>query len=343
MNITILGAGNTGKAYAAYLANAGHEVILYNRSYSHVAPIKKHGLTASGKIAGTFSVSVTDDLAAATRHGSLLLVCTVANGHKPLAEALAGHLREGQDILITNGCWGAVEFDMALRGEAREKNVTISETSGQLILCNSPAPDSVYLKTVKEQIALACTQPEQIFDVLERLRPVFPQLVPAPSVLHTSLNNSNCVCHGPLALFNLTRLENGEDYLLFHTCATPRVVRYMERIDEERVQVVRACGVEVLTELDMLNAFWPEKQKGIYQVLHRTPAYSVTKGPKTLNHRYLSEDLPYGLVPYVRLGRKFGIKAPYLETLLAAFCLYMDTDYLAMGPELEKVDLSRFL
>ncbi|MCI8453934.1 MAG: NAD(P)-binding domain-containing protein [Lachnospiraceae bacterium] len=343
MNITILGAGNTGKAYAAYLTQAGHEVILYNRSYSRIAPLKKHGLTASGKLAGTFLIPVTDDLAAAAEHGDLLLVCTVAGGHRPLAEALSGHLRAGQDIVITNGCWGAVEFDTILRAKADEKNVTISEMSGQLILCHSPSPDSVYLKTVKQQIPLACTKPAQTARVLKKLHPVFPQLIPAPNVLHTSLNHSNCVCHGPLTLFNLTRLENGEDYLLFHTCATPRVVRYMERLDEERVNVLSACGVKALTELELLNAFWPDKQTDLYQILHKTPAYAVTKGPKTLHHRYLSEDLPYGLVPYVRLGRKFGIRMPYLETLLSAFCLYMDTDYFAMGPEVEKEDLSRFL
>ncbi len=31
MKFTILGAGNTGKAYSAYLTSLGHQVILYDR------------------------------------------------------------------------------------------------------------------------------------------------------------------------------------------------------------------------------------------------------------------------------------------------------------------------
>ena len=162
------------------------------------------------------------------------------------------------------------------------------------------------------------------------------------NVLETSLNNSNPISHGPLALFNITRMENGEDFLLFGTGVTPRVARFMEKIDRERVAVVRACGVSAPTELEMLNSFWPEPQESLYNVLHNTPAYSVTKGPRTLDHRYLTEDLPYGLVPYVRLGRKLGVETPCLEALIGMFGLYMDQDYFQQGPEVEQLDLSRY-
>lgn len=161
-------------------------------------------------------------------------------------------------------------------------------------------------------------------------------------MLETSLNNSNPISHGPLALFNITRMENGEDFLLFGTGVTPRVARFMEKIDRERVAVVRACGVSAPTELEMLNSFWPEPQESLYNVLHNTPAYSVTKGPRTLDHRYLTEDLPYGLVPYVRLGRKLGVETPCLEALIGMFGLYMDQDYFQQGPEVEQLDLSRY-
>ena len=231
---------------------------------------------------------------------------------------------------------------MELGAQAERKGCPIGETGGQLILCSSPAPDAVYLKTVKKSMGLACVRPEDTAGVLERLAPVFPQLCPAANVLETSLNNSNPISHGPLALFNITRMENGEDFLLFGTGVTPRVASFMEKIDRERVAVVRACGVSAPTELEMLNSFWPEPQESLYNVLHNTPAYSVTKGPRTLDHRYLTEDLPYGLVPYVRLGRKLGVETPCLEALIGMFGLYMDQDYFQQGPEVEQLDLSRY-
>lgn len=343
MKIAILGAGNVGKANSAYLAHMGHQVVLYDRNRERLEPIEKKGLIATGRVEGEFWIDGTDDLPSAVKGSKLILVCTVAAGHKPLAAALKGLLEPGQDILITNGCWGAVEFDMELGEEAAQKGCTISETNGQLILCNSPEPNSVYLKTIKEQMALACTCPQKTGEVLERLHEIYPQFRAAANVLYTSLNNSNPICHGPMVLFNITRMENGEDYLMFRSCMTQRVSAMIEAADKERVNVVRACGVEAPAALEMLNASWPVKQTSLYDVFHKTPAYAVTKGPKTLNHRYLTEDLPYGLVPYVRLGQKMGVATPALSLILQMLGLYMETDYLAQGPELEKASLSKFL
>ena len=341
MKFAILGAGNTGKAYSAFLSHGGHQVLLYDRSQERLAPIQARGISATGVVEGRFPVPVTTQLEDCG-DSDVILVCTVAAGHRPLAAGLRGVLRPGQIILVTNCCWGAVEFDMELGAEAERKGCPIGETGGQLILCSSPAPDAVYLKTVKKSMGLACVRPGDTAGVLERLAPVFPQLCPAANVLETSLNNSNPTSHGPLALFNITRMENGEDFLLFGTGVTPRVARFMEKIDRERVAVVRACGVSAPTELEMLNSFWPEPQESLYNVLHNTPAYSVTKGPRTLDHRYLTEDLPYGLVPYVRLGRKLGVETPCLEALIGMFGLYMDQDYFQQGPEVEQLDLSRY-
>lgn len=343
MKIAILGAGNTGKAYSVYLSHLGHEVALYDRSPDRLTPIVGRGITATARIEGLFPVSTSANLTDTVRGSRLILICTVAGGHRPLASALRGLLEEGQHILITNGCWGAVEFDSCLGEEASEKGCTISETGGQLILCNSPSPESVYIKTIKKQVPFSCTKPADNSILLNFFATLFPQLCPAPSVLYTSLNNSNPVSHGPFVLFNLTRMENGEDYLLFGTGMTERVARFIERIDRERVEVVRACGTEAATLLDMLNASWPDKQSSLYDVFHNTPAYSVTKGPATLNHRFLTEDLPYGLVPYLCLGKRFGIETPALTALVQMIGLYMETDYLTQGPELEALDLSRFL
>ena len=342
MKYGIIGAGSTGKAAAAWLHQAGCPALVWDRSPRKRADLAQSGLLATGKVEGQLPVETTDTLEELAARCDILLIQTLAEGHRPVAEGLAGHLRPGQILLVTNCCWGAVEFDMELGAEAERKGCPIGETGGQLILCSSPAPDAVYLKTVKKSMGLACVRPEDTAGVLERLAPVFPQLCPAANVLETSLNNSNPISHGPLALFNITRMENGEDFLLFGTGVTPRVASFMEKIDRERVAVVRACGVSAPTELEMLNSFWPEPQESLYNVLHNTPAYSVTKGPRTLDHRYLTEDLPYGLVPYVRLGRKLGVETPCLEALIGMFGLYMDQDYFQQGPEVEQLDLSRY-
>lgn len=342
MKFTILGAGNTGKAYSAYLTSLGHHVMLYDRDPQRLDPIAEQGIQATGAVNGTFSVPVTDQIGQAV-DSDVILVCTTAAGHRPLAAALCGLLRPGQMILVTNCCWGGVEFDLELGQEADRKGCVIGEMGGQLILCSSPAPHQVYLKTIKQSMALSCVHPEAVPAALHRLQPVFPQLFPASSVLDTSLNNANPVIHGPFLLFNATRLENGEDYLLFRTGVPARVAHVMEQVDQERLAVMRACGVPAHSELELLNSFWPEPQSSIYNVLHHTPAYQVTRGPKTLNHRYFTEDLPYGLVAYLTLGRRMGVDTPVLASLIRLLSVYMQEHYEAQGPDLMQLQLSRYL
>lgn len=195
MKFAILGAGNTGKAYSAFCPTGGIRSFSMDRSQERLAPIQARGISATGVVEGRFPVPVTTQLEDCG-DSDVILVCTVAAGHRPLAAGLRGVLRPGQIILVTNCCWGAVEFDMELGAEAERKGCPIGETGGQLILCSSPAPDAVYLKTVKKSMGLACVRPGDTAGVLERLAPVFPQLCPAANVLETSLNNSNPISHG---------------------------------------------------------------------------------------------------------------------------------------------------
>lgn len=342
MRFCIIGAGNTGKAYAAYLSQLGHDIILYDRDQKRLEPIRQNGLNASGQVEGHFTPFVTHNLPDAIAGRDCLLLCTVASGHLPVAQALSGYLEKSQKILVTNGCWGAVEFDMALGKEAAAKGGSIAETGGQLLLCSSPDPSSIFVKTVKKSIQAACTRPSQTAAMLEQLSTAFPQLTPAGNVLETSLNNSNPIIHGPLALCNFTRMENGEAYALFGDGLTRHVAMLAEALDGERVEIMRACGVQPQTCLELLNASWPKPEASIYNVFHNNPSYTVTRGPKTLNHRYLTEDLPYGLVPLAKLARKYRVKTPCLDSLLFLFSTLMDTDYLESGPDILSADLETY-
>lgn len=339
MRYAVIGGGSGGKAVSAYLREMGHEVAIYCRDGGHAAALSRDGITATGAVEGRFPVTATDRLAQAVRGAGAVLVQTLATGHAPVAQALRGLLEPGQIILIFNGSWGAAEFSAILGDEAREKNVRVCETSAQLFLCSSPEECSVHIKTIKKSVAMACAAPAQTPGALAELATVFPQLTAGSNVLDTSLNSSNPVVHGPIALFNITRLENGEDYTLFGTALPRKTVEYIEKIDAERRAVIQAMGVEAVPVLDILNSFWPEKRDSVFSALKDNPSYQVSRGPKTLAHRYLNEDMPYGLAPIARLGRRYGVDTPYLDSLLRVLGLYLGRDYFQEGPAVEAMDL----
>ena len=354
MEIVIIGAGNAGKATAAYLLSmrqpsfndktddmhdSSYKVRLITGDAKKAAETEKNGLTASGRITGNFRPMIeyspygTGDIRASK--ADVIIVQTVAGAHRDVAERLKGHLGKNQLIIIFNGNWGAAEFESVLGAEAREKNTLICETAAQLFLCSSPDINSVNITGIKESVGFAVSDMKRIREACERAVRLFPGLKTAENIIDTSANSSNPVIHGPIAAFNITRLENGEDYTLFGTALPEKLIRYIEKADLERCAVIEALGTKATGVLEILNSFWPVKRESLRDALKENEAYRDIKGPKTLLHRYIEEDIPYGLVPLSVLGKKLGVPTPYTDSVITGLSLYLGRDFMKEGPSEE--------
>ena len=354
MEIVIIGAGNAGKATAAYLLSmrqpsfndktddmhdSSYKVRLITGDAKKAAETEKNGLTASGRITGNFRPMIeyspygTGDIRASK--ADVIIVQTVAGAHRDVAERLKGHLGKNQLIIIFNGNWGAAEFESVLGEEAREKNTLICETAAQLFLCSSPDINSVNITGIKESVGFAVSDMKRMREAYERAVRLFPGLKTAENIIDTSANSSNPVIHGPIAAFNITRLENGEDYTLFGTALPEKLIRYIEKADLERCAVIEALGTKATGVLEILNSFWPVKREILRDALKENEAYRDIKGPKTLLHRYIEEDIPYGLVPLSVLGKKLGVPTPYTDSVITGLSLYLGRDFMKEGPSEE--------
>ena len=340
MKFAILGAGNTGKAYSAFLSHGGHQVLLYDRSQERLAPIQARGISATGVVEGRFPVPVTTQLEDCG-DSDVILVCTVAAGHRPLAAGLGGVLRPGQSILVTNCCWGAVEFDMELGAEAERKGCPIGETGGQLILCSSPAPDAVYLKTVKKSMGLACVRPGDTAGVLERLAPVFPQLCPAANVLETGFEGAGAMLHPIPSLMNINKMDLGQSYDYYMEGITPHIADIISACDKERVAVCRALGVDALALGDMLvKTYKLEPKDSLYDLIQSIESYRALRNPTNTKHRFIVEDTMSGLVPLASVGHALGIPTPMMDAFVNIASAVCGRDFWKEGRTAEKLGMA---
>ena len=333
-NILILGLGRTARAAAAYLMEQGCSVTLWGRDPNVIQKLSEEGIYITGACAGHYVPRVCASLADAVQDAELILAMTVAAGHAPVAKQLRGLLKERQRILIFNGNWGAYEFFRELGCEVDEKHVVIAETGAQLFLADY-ADDCCHIKSIKKEITLAAVYPGQTEDLCRELSSLFPQFVPGENVISTSLNSSNPVMHTPIALFNITRMENGEDYSFYADAATRLTLDAVEKIDAERCAVTRAAGAIPVRCVDIINSFWPDKYDTLYEAVKNNEAYLSGKGPKTVKHRYLEEDLPFGIAPIALLGRMYGIETPCIDAMLGCYRWLMGVDYLAQAPRFD--------
>ena len=150
-----------------------------------------------------------------------------------------------------------------------------------------------------------------------------------PGLLAVMLSNINGQSHLAVALCNLTRMELGEVWGQ-NRCLTPAVARLMEALDAERLAIAEAFGLTVRTIHDHFHLSYGVPMGPLADmagVLAQRPG--GTNGPATLNSRYVTEDVPFGLAPMIRLAEIAGVPAPLHEAGLRLMSALYGRDFVS--------------
>jgi opine dehydrogenase len=140
---------------------------------------------------------------------------------------------------------------------------------------------------------------------------------------------------------NLGRIEdtNGE-FDFYYQGSTPSVARLIEAIDKERVAVGRAFGVELPPTWKLVREWYdPYGVSGnsIYEVHHSNQAYRRSNAPRTTDNRYITEDIPYGLVPLAELGDRAGVETPHIDAIITVGCAVTGRDFVSEARGLKAI------
>ena len=339
----ILGAGNGAHAFAAHLGMLGVEVNIYNKFPEELAAIRERGaVEAEGALEGVGPVNkATTDIAEAVAGAEVILVVVPAFAHRFMAEALAPHLVDGQVITLHPGrTGGALEFARVLEERGVKARVMIAEAQTLLYACRISGPARVSVKGMKREVAVAAFPARDTGAVLERLRPVLPQFIPAANVMETSLDNIGAVFHPATVLLNTGRIEGKVSFKFYVDGMTETVTKTLAKIDGERVAVARALGLEMETAADWLRRVYGSRGETLHELLHNTRAYQEIAGPTSMQVRYVLEDIPTGLVPIASLGESLGVATPACRTMVDLACLLYDRDFWAEGRTVQNLGLA---
>lgn len=343
MKIAVLGLGKIGLSTAALLKSRGHDVTGYTRSAEKAQKIQQYGITVKGALTGNFKVPALCDMAEAVRGAAVIVVTTLAQGHRPIAEKLKGLLERGQIILIFNGNWGAYEFYSVLRDEARAKQVVIGETGGNISAAPLlEDPITITVKPAKKSMSFASIPAASAPRAVEILREAVPQLYGVGNVLDTTMNSLNPPVHVPMCIFNITRILNGEECAMFKEGMPQRTLDFLMAADEERCAVTKAAGGTSRSILELFNSMWGVQYDNIKDLGLDNPSLGTVRLPKTPEHRFLNEDVPYGFLPLSVLGKKYGVPTPHIDLLVSAWQLLFPEHAVETGPAFD-VDFQEIL
>ncbi len=339
-----MGAGCGGTAMAGHLALTGYDVALYNRSRARIAPFQgRRRIELRGKIEGVGKLSyIGSDLERAMAGRSVILIVTTATGHRPLAQKIAPHLRDGQMVLLNPGrTFGALEFQHVIRTSGCAADVIIAEANTLVYVSRVLVPGTVIIKAIKEQVSVSALCTDDTSSLLDRLGEAFPQFVPARSFLETSLGNIGAIFHPTIALLNKDRILRKLPFDFYTEGVTRETARYLEQVDSERGKVAAALGVHSLSATQWLSSRYGLELADIYTMLRSNPNYRSVKAPTTLDHRYLWEDVPMGLVPISDVASAIDVETPAIDRLIDEASGILGRDFRRAGRTLDKLGLDR--
>lgn len=338
----VLGAGHGGLAMAGHLGLMGFPVRLWTRSpHSLEGVAGAGGVLLEGTVSGFGPVEACFHIGDALLGADMVLVAVPASAHGEIAALCAPYLTDGQKVLLLPGrTAGAVEFRQVLRRAGCRADVLVGEAQSFLYASRKTGPHQACIHGIKRQVLVAALPAYRTQELLEAVKPAFPQFMPARLVWKTSLDNIGAIFHPAVALLNSARIEStGGAFRHYADGITPSVATLLEQLDTERVAVARALGVGAVTAREWLAEAYDIDRPTLFEAIQANPAYAGVGAPATIEHRYIWEDVPTGLVPIAALGKACGVPTPLMDTMTDLACAMCRFDFRSAGRNLERLGM----
>lgn len=342
LKFAVLGSGNSGHAFAGDISLKGFPVNMADlpQFKANIDGIqKKGGIQISGSASKGFARLnlVTTDLEKAIRGVDIIMIATPANAHEPFSRALAPFFEDGQFIMFVSN-FGALRFKNWMKELGVKTEVTPVETQTLIYATRFRDPGSVEVFAVKSQLPAAALPASRTDEFIEKMSRVFPEMVAGENVLLTSLNNLNPVVHPAMTLLNTGRIEStlGKGWNMYGDGATESVAKVMLSVDGERMALLDLLGVAKTPIKDSFTTFYRNyavKGETLSQLLRTSPIHAnpTMAAPATVNDRYVTEDVPFGLMPWSSMGHMWSVPTPTIDAIIQIGSIIEDVDYFKEG------------
>jgi len=333
--IAVLGAGHAGYGLAADMTLAGHEVRLFEGIFKeNISPvIEKGGIELTGISRNGFAKisRVTTDIAEAIEGAQLIIVVTTSQGHERMAELCAPQMEDGQIVIIFPGNFGSLLFARIFKEKGVDKDIKIAEANSFVYACRRVIGEARVHISQFLDLNIAAFPASDTGAVLEELKALYTTQFPAAkNIMEVALSNPNHF-HLPIHILNAAKIENTTgDFYPYSEGISPAVLTIMKAVWQEKGAV--------LSKLGLIERFPLQWHLDFFDTL--VPGQDKITGPTNMQHREITEDCPYVVVPLVSIGRMIGVPTPISSALMKLTSEINGIDYYAQGRNMEYLGLS---
>ncbi len=353
-SITVLGTSNGAHATVANLVSSGHAVTwssindYENKNWAYLLKHKKLKWTRGFPETverGECDLEdvITDDFDAAIRNARVILIVTPANRHETYIRKLAEISLKDKFLIFMPGSYASLRLNKILRDAGKPAACIITEISCLIYSSKVKEPGYVNIKSIKSSLhygVMPAAKSSQAKQILEK---IYPQFKPTKNVIDVNFLDACTIQHPVTTIFNASRIAHHGNEDCGHYNISEEVGRIIDLVDNEKLQVQDKFGCIRGNTSYILDNYYDlglELSKtGSFKAISSVPWYILHKLPVDLNFRYISEDIPFGIVPLISLSKLVEVDCHYAN-IVADICGKLNNiDYFENGYTLEKLGI----
>jgi opine dehydrogenase len=155
----------------------------------------------------------------------------------------------------------------------------------------------------------------------------------------------NAVLHVANCVSNAGRIETGGNFKFYAEGVTPAVVNLYQALDAERLAIAAQLGVTTPSLQEWIGRAYGVRESSLPETFQRLTfdpqgAYQNTPTPTSLAHKYVTEDVPTGLIPIRALGVACGVATPTLDALIHLARVTVARDFATEARTIDQLGLT---
>ena len=144
-------------------------------------------------------------------------------------------------------------------------------------------------------------------------------------------------------LLNAACIDNQEDRLFYRECCTKSLDNILDALNQERQSLNVIDGMYVPSLVEIVKGWYGHQgAEGdtMTAVQHSLPHFAYSKMPTTMDYRYVTEDVPYGLIPTAAFLEQMGLKHTTHTALIDVLCAVCGKDFYEEAHSMEELGIA---
>ncbi len=343
--VAVLGGGNGAYAAAADLADQGQEVRLWRRNRDAFAPVRDSGEITLTDASGSRAVKLalaSDDIGEVVRGAELIVIPCPAFAQDDIAQAIAPHISAGQVVFLPPGSFGSYTMAHGVRAATPVDDLIFAETGTLPYLARKHGPAEVAIAVRATRLPTGVFPARLADQALPVIGCAYPAVEGIDNALSGALMNAGPIIHTPLILMNAGPLEHFNRWDIHNEGTQPSIRRVTSALDAERITVREALGYGA-PHFPLADHYVKDGDEWMYGREAHAKLTESGDWRETIDlesHRYMTEDVFYGLALLVSVADWCGVSCPVASGLLAMASAVAGRDLRLEGRTFENLGLA---